>query len=68
MLKTTWGVVVLSFCLLQPPQAIVDLLWDVVKQLPDVSGIACTVKPRLSLLTAALLSFSNESEHRPYCS
>ena len=62
MLETTWGVVVLSFCLLQPPQAIVDLLCDVVKRLPDVSGIACTVKPRLSLLLAALLFLSAMKE------
>ncbi len=54
MLKTTWGVVVLSFFLLQPPQAILDLLCDVVKRLPDVSGLACTVLSRLSLLKAAL--------------
>ncbi|KAL0048081.1 hypothetical protein WJX82_007291 [Trebouxia sp. C0006] len=38
----------------QPPQATLDMLWDVVKQLPDVSGIACTDMSRLSLLKAAL--------------
>ncbi len=48
----------LFFCLLQPPQAIVDLLCDVLKQLPDVSGLARTDMSRFSLLKAALSMLS----------
>jgi len=58
MLKPTWGFIVLFFCLLQPPQAIVDLLCDVLKQLPDVSGLARTDMSRFSLLKAALSMLS----------
>ncbi|KAL0048104.1 hypothetical protein WJX82_007753 [Trebouxia sp. C0006] len=42
----------------QPPQAIVDLLCDVLKQLPDVSGLARTDMSRFSLLKAALSMLS----------
>ena len=58
MLKPTWGFIVLIFCLLQPPQAIVDLLCDVLKRLPDVRGLARTDMSRFSLLKAALSMLS----------